>query len=80
MKNITLTLDEKTAAWARVYAAKHDMSLSRYLGELLHRTMRESRGYEAAMQRYLARKPLKMKASAGRYPTREDANDRRSLR
>jgi hypothetical protein len=35
MKNITITLDEETAAWARVYAAQRNMSLSRYVGEVL---------------------------------------------
>ena len=80
MKNITVTLDEKTAAWVRVYAAKHDMSLSRYLGELLHKTMLESRGYEIAMERFLARKPARLKAATASYPTREDVNDRRNLR
>jgi hypothetical protein len=80
MKNITVTLDEKTAAWARVYAARRDMSLSRFLGELLHKTMQESREYENAMQRYLARKPARLKSAASRYPKREDVNDRRNLR
>src|SRR5882762_7765411 len=42
MKNITVTLDEETAAWARTYAAQQNKSLSRYLGELLNDTMRES--------------------------------------
>jgi hypothetical protein len=45
MKNITITLDEKTAAWARNHAAARDMSLSRFVGELLENTMRESREY-----------------------------------
>ena len=80
MKNVTVTLDEKIAAWARVYAAKRDMSLSRFLGELLHKTMQESQVYEMAMQRYLAVKPVKMKAPGSRYPDREAVNDRSSLR
>ena len=80
MKNITLTLDEKTANWARIHAAKRDMSLSRFVGELLHRTMQESREYETAMQRYLARKPVKLKRAGTSYLTREDVNDRERLR
>jgi plasmid stability protein len=39
MKNITITLDEKTAAWVRVHAAKQGKSASRLLGELLRRHM-----------------------------------------
>ena len=41
MKNVTITLDEETAAWARVYAAKNNVSLSRYLGELAQETRRK---------------------------------------
>lgn len=43
MKNITITLDEETATWARVYAAQRNMSLSRYVGEVLRERMRHSR-------------------------------------
>jgi len=35
MKNITITLDEKVAAWVRVEAAKAGKSVSRYIGGLL---------------------------------------------
>lgn len=80
MKNITITLDEKIAAWARNHAAERDMSLSRYVGELLERTMRESREYRRAMRSYLSRQPTRLKKSGARYPRREDLYDRRSLR
>ena len=80
MKNITVTLDEKTAAWARIHAARRDMSLSRFIGEVLHETMRESREYEVAMQRYLARKPVRLKGAQEHYPTRESLHDRENLR
>ena len=80
MKNITITLDEKTAAWARVYAARRNMSLSRFLGEILHSRMRESREYERAMRRYLARSPAPISQPGDPYPTREELHDRRDLR
>lgn len=80
MKNITITLDVKTAAWARVHAAKHDKSVSRLVGEMLQEHMRESREYDEAMRRYFALKPFKFGKPAGRYPTREEINDRASLR
>jgi hypothetical protein len=35
MKNVTITLDEKVAHWARVEAAKSGMSLSRWIGTRL---------------------------------------------
>lgn len=80
MKNVTITLDEKTAAWARTHAAERKMSLSRYIGELLEKTMRQSREYDRAMKRYLARKPVVLRESGERYPTREELHERRRLR
>ena len=80
MKNVTITLDEETAAWARVHAAERGMSLSRMVGEMLQRQMHESREYEDAMQRFLARKPKKLSRPGTRYPRREELYDRGRLR
>jgi hypothetical protein len=80
MKNITITIDEKTAAWARQHAARLEMSLSRYVGELLERTMLESREYERAMREYLAKRPTKLKKRGSRYPTRDELHERDHLR
>jgi hypothetical protein len=77
MKNITITLDAQAAAWARVQAAERDMSLSRFVGEMLREKMRHSRDYQKAYLAFLAEKPLRLK---GRYLTREEANDRAGLR
>lgn len=80
MKNITVTLDEKVAAWVRIYAAQRGKSVSRVLGEFLLERMREARDYNEAMRRYLSKKPVKMKPVGGRYPTREELYDRSRLR
>lgn len=80
MKNITITLDEETAAWARIHAAERNMSLSRYVGEVLRERMRHSREYDEAMKRFLAQKPVKLKRPGDRYLSREEANDRPGLR
>lgn len=80
MKNITITLDEKTAAWVRIYAAQQGMSVSRLLGEMLQQRMRELRDYDEAMRRYLARKPFKFDWSGGQRPTREELNERANFR
>jgi hypothetical protein len=80
MKNVTITLDEKTVVWARNAAAERGMSLSRYVGELLDRTMRQSGEYERAMRRYLAKKPRKLKRAGERYPQREELHDRDGIR
>ena len=80
MRNITITLDEKTAAWARVHAAKHDKSVSRLVGEMLQAHMHESREYDEAMRRWFATKPVRFAKPGGRYPTREELHDRAGLR
>jgi hypothetical protein len=80
MKNITITLDEKTAAWVRVYAARQGMSVSRVLGEMLQQRMRELRDYDAAMQRYLAKKASRFEWVGGQRPSREELNERANFR
>lgn len=80
MKNVTITLDEKTAAWVRVHAAERGKSVSRFVGEMLQERMRELRDYDKAMRRYLALKPIKFRWAAGRKPKREELHDRAGLR
>lgn len=80
MKNVTVTLDAQTAAWARLHAAERNVSLSRFIGEMLHERMRHSREYDEAMRGWLAEKPLKLKGPAARYPKREELHDRPVLR
>lgn len=80
MKNVTITLDEKTAAWARVYAAERGKSVSRLLGEILQQHMREARDYNEAMRRFQALKPRDFEWVDGRRPTREELHDRARFR
>jgi plasmid stability protein len=80
MKNVTITLDEKTAAWARVYAAKHNTSVSRIVGEMLRQRMTEFREYDDAMRRFLGKAPVKLKRAGERYATRDELHDRAGLR
>lgn len=80
MKNITITLDDKTAAWARVHAARQNMSLSRFLAGILDARMRESRNYERAMRRYLQLRPTAISKPSDVYPAREALYDRPGLR
>jgi hypothetical protein len=77
MKNVTISLDKDTAAWARLHAARRNVSLSRFVGELLRERMRQSREYEEAMRGSLAEKPLRMK---GEYPKRSELYERSGLR
>jgi len=78
LRNVTLTLEESVARWARIEAARQDISVSRLLAGLLKERMREKDGYEAAMRRALSRKPF-LKTD-GHYATREEAHDRDHLR
>lgn len=80
MKNVTITLDEETAAWARVHAAQNDMSVSRMIGDMLRRRMREVHEYDEAMRRFLAKRPVKLGRPGQRFPTRAEAHDRSRLR
>lgn len=39
LRNVTVTLEEEVAKWARIEAARRDTSVSRLLGELLKERM-----------------------------------------
>ena len=80
MRNVTITLDEQTAAWVRLHAARHDTSVSRIVGEMLREKMRGAREYEAAMRRFLAKPPSPMTRRGQRLPNRDEINDRVGLR
>lgn len=80
MKNITITLDEQTADWARQAAAEQGKSLSRYIGELLQQTLRQSREYDTAMRAWLGRDAYICSEPGTTYPTRDSLYDRGSLR
>lgn len=76
MKNITVTLDESVSLWARVWAAKNNTSVSRMLGEMLHRRMLEEEGYNSAMQQFNARKPTALRQSSDELPDRDSLHER----
>jgi hypothetical protein len=78
LRNVTVTLEEDVAQWARIEAARRDTSVSRLLGELLKERMTALDAYEKAMRRALGRKPFLR--SDGRYLTREEVHDRSRLR
>jgi len=78
LRNITITLEENIARWARIEAARKDTSVSRLLAGILKERMLEEDAYQAAMRRALARQPF-LKTD-GRYMSREEVHDRRGLR
>ena len=44
LRNVTVTLEEEVAQWARIEAARRDTSVSRLLGELLKERMSAQNG------------------------------------
>lgn len=75
-RNVTITLDETTARWVRVEAAKRDMSVSRFVGELLSDRRRREEGYEAARNLFLGRGPRPLRAPGDPLPSREEVHRR----
>ncbi len=76
MKNVTITLDEKVARWARIQAAERDISLSRLVREFLQEKMTQEESYQAAMQRYLSQSPRSLRKSGIKYPNRKELHAR----
>jgi hypothetical protein len=78
LRNVTVTLEEDVARWARIEAARNETSVSRLLGAILKERMLDDDGYEKAMRRALGRKPFLK--TEGRYLSREEVHDRARLR
>jgi len=78
LRNITVTLEERVARWARLEAAKRETSVSRLLGEILKQRMEQIDEYGRAMRRALARKPLSK--PSGPLLSRREAHERDRLR
>jgi len=55
MKNVTVTMEDSVADWARLEAARRNTSVSRLIGEMLGEKMRHDDAYERAMQDWLQR-------------------------
>ena len=63
-----------------MWAAQHNTSVSKLLGELLAERMREETGYDAAMKRFLSRRPKRLKEEGEPYPRRDELHERDMLR
>jgi len=80
MKNVTITLDEEVARWARIRAAELNTSVSRLLGDMLRDRMNREQAYEVALKQYLSRKPRVLNESRRRYPGKDQLHDRSRIR
>ena len=74
MKNVTVTMEDSVAEWARMEAARRNTSVSRLVGELLAEKMRHDDAYERAMREALEFKSIG--TSTGPYLTRDEMYDR----
>ena len=75
-KNVTVVLDEATARWARLEAARRDTSVSQLLGEILRAKMNEQRAYARARADWATRGPCVLKDAGTSYPSRDEVHER----
>jgi hypothetical protein len=80
VKNITVTLDDQTAEWARAQATAQGLSLSRYVSDLLRKQLPKAQSYERAMNSFLSREPWTLRNPGEELPTRDELYDRGMLR
>lgn len=79
-RNVTISLDEATAQWARVEAARGDTSVSQFVGTLLREKMNLDAAYKRSMKSFLSRKPTRLSKKGEIYPHRDSLHDRASFR
>ena len=72
MKNVTITMEEEVARWARIRAAELETSVSRLVGQMLKEKMLVDQAYEKARDRYLAQPPQALKKAHEKNPPRQD--------
>jgi hypothetical protein len=72
MKNVTVTMEDSVAEWARLEAARRNTSVSRLVGELLAEKMRHDDAYERAMNEWLQRRAPLFSSDGSPYPTRDE--------
>ncbi len=86
MRNVTISMDENLASWARIEAAKAGKSVSAWIADVLtaKRSGGARKGVDAsgmsAMERFLAAPLVDLGYKDGKYPKREDLYERESLR
>jgi len=80
MKNVTISLDEEVARWARVRAAEEEQSVSRWVGEVLRDKMVSEQDYAAAKARFFSFRPRPLGKPGEPLPSRDELHDRAALR
>ena len=83
MPNLTITADEETLQRLRVEAATRNISVSRFVGEVLKEKFSADDAYERAMADFFSRGPYlesSSRADGRSWPARDELYDRRVLK
>jgi hypothetical protein len=75
LKNVTITLTEEAALWARRKAADQNTSVSKLVGRILEDQMRLSDEYWRAYETWRTLEPIEG-VDAGQRLSREEAHER----
>jgi hypothetical protein len=75
VKNVTISLDDKLAARARIEAAKEGKSLSRFVSELVEGRLGGKRTQVEALNAFLAGPALHLLDENGKAPPRDSLYD-----
>ena len=78
--NITIKVESNLAQEAKIFAARHGVSLSRLVAEQLEKLVREDQVYAAARQRALRRLKKGFDLGWERPAGRDELHDREGLR
>ncbi|MDX2153976.1 MAG: hypothetical protein SFV54_24760 [Bryobacteraceae bacterium] len=76
LRNITITLSEEAARWARLKAAEQATSVSKLVGRMIEDQMRRGDDYWQAYETWKAIRPSAAKGAATRM-SRDQAHARR---
>jgi hypothetical protein len=78
LRNVTITVDDEVARWARVKAAEENTSVSHLVGDLLRGMMQQHQRFDRAHREF--QRLGTSVISDGAYPRREDLHDRPGVR
>jgi plasmid stability protein len=76
MKNVTITLSEEMARKARIFAAEHNTSVSKYVGSLLENQLRAEEKYDLKKAKWNAWTPSAINETGAKYATRDELHER----
>jgi hypothetical protein len=75
VKNVTITLPDDVALQARIWAEEGDVSLSRFLAQILSDRMQRASIYQRAQEDFFSREPVVLREDPRPYPTRSDVHE-----